>query len=446
MHIGIIGFGNFGQFLGGRFAREGHKVSAWSRDDVSVQAKELGVEFFPQVADLCDAGCDVMILSMSILSFAEVVQALPLEKLGGCLIVDVLSVKAYPKEFLRRVLPNACDILCTHPMFGPDSGKGVWDGLPFMFEKVRIRNQAVCEEFLNFFSSQGCEMMEMSCEKHDMYAASSQFVTHTTGRILDKLELKETPVNTKGYEQLLKLVENTVHDSFDLYFGLYSYNPSARDQLTRLEDALREVKNSLFERARQQRQTTVIGIQGGNGSFNHAAALELIEKYGIKHPEISFLITSEAVLGALNNGEVDFGVFAIENSASGTVLPSIYSMSKYPHEIIEVHDMPLVQCLLVRPGQDIGAAKKIVTHPQAIKQCAHTIRDKFPWLSSDYLSDDYDTAACAKQLAEGLLPADTVVIASKIAAVKYGLEIAYEGLNDDKDNYTSFVFCKRRGS
>ena len=30
------------------------------------------------------------------------------------------------------------DLLCTHPMFGPDSGRGSWDGLNLMFEKVRI--------------------------------------------------------------------------------------------------------------------------------------------------------------------------------------------------------------------------------------------------------------------------------------------------------------------
>lgn len=446
MHVGIIGFGTFGQFLGGRFAQAGWQVSAWSREDVQKEAEDRGVTFYHDVAELCDAGCDVVILSMSILSFAEVVSQLPLQKLAGTLMVDVLSVKAYPKEYLRRVLPSACDILCTHPMFGPDSGRESWEGLTFMYEKVRVRNQDFCERFLAFFAEAGCTMMEMSCEKHDTFAASSQFVTHTTGRILEKLDLKETPINTQGYRQLLRLVENTVHDSFDLYYGLYSYNTSAKEQLTRMEDALREVKNSLFERAKHQRQTTILGIQGGNGSFNHAAALELIEKYGVKHPEIHFLITSEAVLGALNNGEIDFGVFAIENSASGTVLPSIYSMSKYPHEIIEVHDMPLVQCLLQRPGDDIQAMRKIVTHPQAIKQCAATIAQEFPWLTSDYLSDDYDTAMCAKQLSEGLLPEGTVVIASKIAAEKYGLEIAYEGLNDDKKNFTSFVFCKRRGA
>lgn len=30
------------------------------------------------------------------------------------------------------------DLLCTHPMFGPDSGRGAWDGLNFMFDRVRI--------------------------------------------------------------------------------------------------------------------------------------------------------------------------------------------------------------------------------------------------------------------------------------------------------------------
>ena len=30
------------------------------------------------------------------------------------------------------------DILCTHPMFGPDSGRGSWKGLKFMYEKVRV--------------------------------------------------------------------------------------------------------------------------------------------------------------------------------------------------------------------------------------------------------------------------------------------------------------------
>jgi arogenate dehydrogenase (NADP+) len=49
-------------------------------------------------------------------------------------------------------------------------------------------------------------MVEMSCEEHDKYAASSQFITHTVGRVLGQLTLESTPINTKGYETLLSLV------------------------------------------------------------------------------------------------------------------------------------------------------------------------------------------------------------------------------------------------
>lgn len=444
MKIGIVGFGNFGQFLAKRLLEHEMTVIATSRTDYTDIAKHMGIEFFKTSEDFAEARPDIIILSPSILSFADVVKTLPLEELGNALFVDVLSVKTYPKEYLKRILPNSADILCTHPMFGPDSGKGSWERLKFMYEKVRIRKQDLCRNFLEIFAKEGCEMIEMSAEKHDSFAASSQFITHTTGRILSHLHLKKTPIDTKGYEKLLSVVENTTNDSYDLYYGLYKFNPNAREQLRLMEDGLRELKTGLFQKAAKERDTFIIGIQGGNGSFNHAASLELIEKYGLQNSEVSFLITSEAVLEALNNGEIDYGVFAIENSGSGTVLPSIYSMSKYPHEIIELHDMKLTQCLLVRPGDDITQMKKIITHPQALKQCRKTLSEKFPHLSSDYLSDDFDTAMCAKELAEGRLPAGTVVIASKIAAQLYGLEIAYEGLNDDPENHTSFVFCKRR--
>ena len=57
------------------------------------------------------------------------------------------------------------------------------------------------------------------------------------GRVLEKLELESTPINTKGYETLLKLVENTTGDSFELYYGLFMYNVNAREQLERMDFA-----------------------------------------------------------------------------------------------------------------------------------------------------------------------------------------------------------------
>ncbi len=39
---------------------------------------------------------------------------------------------------LRHMRSQQVDILCTHPMFGPDSGKASWQGLNFMYERVRV--------------------------------------------------------------------------------------------------------------------------------------------------------------------------------------------------------------------------------------------------------------------------------------------------------------------
>lgn len=71
-------------------------------------------------------------------------------------------------------------------------------------------------------------MVEMSCEVHDQQAANTQFITHTVGRVLNEMNVQSTAINTRGYESLLNLVENTAHDSFDLYYGLFMYNQVCR--------------------------------------------------------------------------------------------------------------------------------------------------------------------------------------------------------------------------
>ena len=105
-----------------------------------------------------------------------------------------------------------------------------------------------CDGFLDIFSKEGGRMVEMSCAEHDWHAAGSQFVTHTTGRFLEKLKLEATQIDTKGYETLLSLVENTAGDSFDLYYGLFLYNINAMEQLQRFDLAFESLKKRLFDR------------------------------------------------------------------------------------------------------------------------------------------------------------------------------------------------------
>jgi arogenate dehydrogenase (NADP+) len=168
------------------------------------------------------------------------------------LFVDVLSVKEFPRDLLLDILPPDFDLICSHPMFGPQSARHSWSGRFFVYEKVRIGDEksriSRCDKFLNVFAREGCKMVEMSCAEHDKHTAGSQFITHTVGRVLEMLSLESTPINTKGYEKFLDLVENTAGDSFHLYYGLFMYNKSALQMLERLDLAFDALRNELFGR------------------------------------------------------------------------------------------------------------------------------------------------------------------------------------------------------
>ncbi|KAG8074668.1 hypothetical protein GUJ93_ZPchr0006g44821 [Zizania palustris] len=252
LKIAVVGFGNYGQFLTRTLVRQGHTVLAHSRSDHSVAAAELGAYFFADPHDLCECHPDVVLLVTSILSTQTVIRSLPVHRLRrDTLFADVLSVKEFPRNLLIGTLPEEFDIICTHPMFGPESARDGWGGLPFVFDKVRVGDcparAARAEAFLDIFAREGCRMVEMSCAEHDAHAAETQFLTHTVGRTLAMLELQPTPIDTKGYETLLRLVDNTCSDSFDLYNGLFMYNTNSTELLHRLEFAMDSVKKKLFD-------------------------------------------------------------------------------------------------------------------------------------------------------------------------------------------------------
>ena len=286
LKIGIVGFGNFGQFLAKRMASQGHDVITTSRTPHAEVASKIGVRFLSSLDDFCEEHPDVVVLCTSILSTPEVVARMaegPFFRLRrDTLIVDVLSVKEFPKRLLLREVPKEFDIVCTHPMFGPDSGKHGWDNLPFMYERVRLKSKeedggasvARCDTFLGIFEQEGCRMIPMSCEEHDRQAASTQFITHTVGRMLGEMAPQSTDINTKGYESLLTLVEQTCNDSFELYYGLFMYNQNATETLDAMEKAFDRTKKKLFDELHDVLRTQLFpmpvesGGGGGGGGWD----------------------------------------------------------------------------------------------------------------------------------------------------------------------------------
>ncbi|XP_065869961.1 arogenate dehydrogenase 1, chloroplastic-like isoform X1 [Euphorbia lathyris] len=247
LKIGIIGFGGFAQFMAKTMKKQGHVLTATSRSDYSQLCQHLGISFYRDMLSFLEAENDVVLISTSILSLEEVLKTMPIHALKRqqTLFVDVLSVKEHPRDILLKVLPEESDILCTHPMFGPESGKNGWKDLAFVYDKVRVRQEATCSTFLQIFQTEGCRMLEMSCEEHDRTAAKSQFLTHTIGRMLSEMEIKSTPMSTKGFEALVELKDSTMKDSFDLFSGLFLYNRFAKQELKNLELSLQKVKQQL---------------------------------------------------------------------------------------------------------------------------------------------------------------------------------------------------------
>jgi aspartate/methionine/tyrosine aminotransferase/prephenate dehydrogenase/prephenate dehydratase len=246
LKVGIIGFGRFGQFIGEQMVNYGFQVYATSRSNYTDESKKIGVTFL-NYDEFIKLNVDVVIIATSILSFEKVVDSYPIDYWEDKLVVDVLSVKVYPSEILSNKLKN-CNILLTHPMFGPDSAKFSWKDKNFVYWKNMIDN--TCETcitiFLNFWENQGCTMIEMSPQEHDSLTANSQFLTHFIGRTLELLDCNNTLVDTDGYKSLVKIKDHSINDSWDLFYALAKYNPVSIDTINKLKFQINKLEEQIL--------------------------------------------------------------------------------------------------------------------------------------------------------------------------------------------------------
>lgn len=180
---------------------------------------------------------------------------------------------------------------------------------------------------------------------------------------------------------------------------------------------------------------------GGEGSFSQQASELFSTTHGLEAVTHVPLVTAEKVLSTLEAGEIDRGVFPIENSNGGIVLEAVYAMATHRFEVTELFELDVHHMLLVRPGTQAEEVTAICSHDQALKQCRMYLRQIWP--TADVVPYA-DTAKAAEALANGELPSHTAVIASRKAAELFGLEVLEESIQDLKFNYTSFVVAGKK--
>lgn len=184
----------------------------------------------------------------------------------------------------------------------------------------------------------------------------------------------------------------------------------------------------------------IIGVSGNKGSFSEEAGNYYCKKNDITDYHLDYLTSVENVLTALDVGKIDKAVFPIENSNGGIVIEAVYAMSKHIFTIENMFEIDIKMNLMARPGTKSEEIKNITSHQQALRQCRMYLKRKYPTVE---LQEYSDTASAAKDLSEGTLEKNCAVIAPRICASLYNLELLEESIQDLKFNFTTFIVASK---
>jgi prephenate dehydratase len=177
-----------------------------------------------------------------------------------------------------------------------------------------------------------------------------------------------------------------------------------------------------------------VSIQGYEGSFHQIAAQEYLGKDVEVIPCDTF---RQVVKMASNPKESDGGFMAIENSIAGSILPNYSLLQKSKLRITGEIYLQIHQNLLVNPGVAPEDIREVHSHPMALLQCMDYLEKHPAWK----LVETEDTALSAKHIHQHRSK-HSAVIASKLAAELYELNIVAPKIQTIKNNYTRFLFVQ----
>lgn len=186
---------------------------------------------------------------------------------------------------------------------------------------------------------------------------------------------------------------------------------------------------------KKNEQILPIAIQGFAGSFHQQAAVHFFGKKVSVHCCASF---RELIKSTLDASKTSAAVMAIENSIAGSILPNYKLLEQSGLVVIGEIYLQINQHLLTNMGTGIDAIKEVHSHPMALQQCIQFL-DEHKWK----LVETDDTGLSAKLLAQHRSK-HIAVIAGKMAAELFGLQILKSNIHDVKNNYTRFLVLLRK--
>lgn len=175
-----------------------------------------------------------------------------------------------------------------------------------------------------------------------------------------------------------------------------------------------------------------VAFAGVKGAFAAVAAKKIFES----STPIAYDNFKEAYESAVK-GDTDCVLLPLENSYNGDVGQVMDLAFFGPLFITGVYDISITQNLLAKDGAKTEDIKEVISHPQALGQCAGFIK------KNKLLATEFSNTAAAAEFVSKSERNDIAAIGSEEAANIYGLKVIESGINDSNSNTTRFAVFSR---
>jgi prephenate dehydratase len=178
-----------------------------------------------------------------------------------------------------------------------------------------------------------------------------------------------------------------------------------------------------------------VAFLGPAGTFTEDALREA-SPAGEQIDALRMPTVHDAIL-AVERGEAERALVPYENSIEGSVRSTLDTLAFDVKgvTIAGEHDFRVHANLIAREGTGMEDVAAILSHPQPLAQCAGFLREHLPGVERRSVSS---TAEAVRMVSESVRP--WAAIGARAAAELYGCVVLREGIEDQADNVTRFVW------
>ena len=88
----------------------------------------------------------------------------------------------------------------------------------------------------------GVQVVEMTPEEHDRYAAYSINYNHLMGRIGENIGIQSTPIDTQGFRVIYNALQYVTSDTWELFRDMQNRNPFANEMREKVMSAIQDIE------------------------------------------------------------------------------------------------------------------------------------------------------------------------------------------------------------